>query len=129
MYSKSGTDQSLAGSYTFSTGFTGVNWVTVKGVAFKQDGEVITDKVWFNIDNMGPYIDVEPRNLSGVSSLERITVRIAEGDRTRASTTTGLRSHCGTETAPWFRSLVLRTTARERIRLRSYGHRLSVRIR
>jgi len=79
MYSKSGTDQSLAGSYTFSTGFTGVNWVTVKGVAFKQDGEVITDKVWFNIDNMGPYIDVEPRNLSGVSSLERITVRIADG--------------------------------------------------
>jgi len=78
-YQKSGTDLDISGSYTFRTDFTGVNWVTVKGVAFKQNGDVIIDKVWFNIDNMGPNIDIEPRNLSGVKNLDNIVLRIADG--------------------------------------------------
>ncbi len=78
-YIKSGTDREINGTYTFNTGFTGVNWVTIKGVAFRQDGEIIVDKVWFNIDNVGPSIDADPRNEARVKDLHAITVRVADG--------------------------------------------------
>lgn len=78
-YQKVGTDIELTGEFIFNTSFTGVNWITLKGIAFKKDGSEVVDKIWFNIDNLGPDIDIEPRDLSVIKNLNEIKVRIADG--------------------------------------------------
>lgn len=78
-YVKAGTDIDLSGEFIFNTAFTGLNWITLKGVAFKSNGDVIVDKIWFNIDNIGPDIDIEPRDGSYVKSLDQIIIHLADG--------------------------------------------------
>jgi len=77
-YQLAGTDTAITGQYVFDTSFTGVNWVTVKGVAVKADGTEIVDKIWFNIDNLGPTIDIDPRTDSCLKSVSGITVRVVD---------------------------------------------------
>ena len=78
-YEKAGTDTELTGTFVFNTAFTGVNWITLKGVAFKTNGEVIIDKIWFHVDNLGPDIDIEPRDGSYLKTLDKVIVRVADG--------------------------------------------------
>lgn len=74
-----GSEIEFDGIYTFDTSFTQLNWVTVKGVALKSDGQVIEDKLWFNIDNRGPEIFIDPRDCSVVDSLDSFTVSVWDG--------------------------------------------------
>lgn len=74
-----GSETEFDGSYIFDTSFAGLNWITVKGIAEKENGEIVEDKLWFNVDLIGPDIYVNPRNESVVKSLNSFDIAILDG--------------------------------------------------
>lgn len=78
-YNFVGSETEFDGSYIFDTSFAGLNWITVKGVAEKKNGEIVEDKLWFNVDLIGPDIYVNPRNESVIKSLNSFEIAILDG--------------------------------------------------